>query len=428
MSGQVTIHEQQVLGQMLTHPACIDAATDVLVGSMFRDHRHELIFDAIDRQASTGQPADTIGVADALGDDLGTCGGLVYLHELADAAVGTSQSSTLWHAGKVRDAATVRQIRSIGDQLVALADLDGDAVETLDAARATLDRLARQDDTDLDNAQAVAAAIEALDRPIGTRTPWRALNEGISGWSPGFLYVAGARPGIGKTVLGICALLDMAKRGHQAVMVSLEMPKTDLYQRMLCAIGGVDAERMQHRALFEADYQRLSQAAGDIAALPLVVDDRSALSLAQIRAKIRTAQRTAPVGLVVVDYLSLVKPPRDAPRNDRRVQVDAIAQGLKELAKDLTVPVLALAQLNRGIEGRADKAPTMADLRESGGIEAAADVVLLMHRDVHETPDVLDVTVAKNRHGPQTRFDLDFVGKHFRIEDQQWTPTNALGA
>lgn len=428
MSEQVTVHEQQVLGQMLSRPECIDAATDALAPDQFRDHRHELIFTAINAQASKGQPADTIGVADALGDDLGTCGGLVYLHELIDGAIGASVSSTLWHAGKVRDAATVRQVRSIGADLVALADLDGDATETLDAARARLDRLAATDDADLNNAEAVAAAIDALERPVGIKTPWRDLNDGISGWAPGFLYVAGARPGIGKTVLGVSVLLDVAKRGHQAVMVSLEMPKTDLYQRMLCAVGGVDAELMQHRALRPVDYDRLSSAAGDIAALQLVVDDRSAMSLAQIRAKVRTAQRKAPVGIVVVDYLGLVKPPHDAPRHDRRVQVDAIAQGLKELAKDMSVPVLALAQLNRGIEGRAEKMPTLADLRESGGIEQAADVVLLMHRDVHETPDELLVTVAKNRHGPQTYFTLAFIGKHFRIEDTKWTPTNALGA
>ena len=162
---------------------------------------------------------------------------------------------------------------------------------------------------------------------------------------------------------------------------------------------------------------KLAQAAKTIAERQMVVDDRSAISLAQIRAKVRRTQRDREVGLVIVDYLGLVKPPPDAPRNDRRVQVDAIAQGLKNLARDLRVPVLALAQLNRGIESRADKAPGMADLRESGGIEAAADVVILLHRDVVDAPERLEVTIPKNRHGPQARFDLDFQGAYSRAVD-----------
>jgi replicative DNA helicase len=190
---------------------------------------------------------------------------------------------------------------------------------------------------------------------------------------------------------------------------------------MLAAVGTVDGERIQHRATRGDDDERLAKAAAHIARLPLVVDDRSALSLAQIRAKVRAVQRTRGVGLVIVDYLGLVKPPPDAPRNDRRVQVDAIAQGLKNLARDLRVPMLALAQLNRAIEGRADKMPTLSDLRESGGIEAAADVVMLMHRATSvERGDVTDVqvSIATSRHGPQSLCHLAFEGQFSRAVDQ----------
>jgi replicative DNA helicase len=199
------------------------------------------------------------------------------------------------------------------------------------------------------------------------------------------------------------------------------MPKTELYLRMLSATGSVAGDRLTHRATRLDDDQRLAEAAAHIARLPLVVDDRSAMSLAQIRAKVRSQQRKTHVGLVIVDYLGLVKPPPDAPRHDRRVQVDAIAQGLKNLARDLRVPILALAQLNRGIEGRADKMPALSDLRESGGIEAAADVVLLMHRATNEIHgDVTDLTLffAKNRHGPQALCHLNFEGPYSRATDQ----------
>lgn len=226
------------------------------------------------------------------------------------------------------------------------------------------------------------------------------------------------------TVFGIGVLLDMARRGKTAVMVSLEMPKSELYLRML-STAGVPGDRIMHRRLDKEDHARMAKAAAAISLLPIVVDDRSALSLAQIRAKVKGVQRTRDVGVVVVDYLGLVKPPGDVPRNDRRVQVDAIAQGLKELARDLRVPVVALAQLNRGIEGRAVKVPTLADLRESGGIEAAADVAILLHRDHEESPEELQVSIPKNRHGPQGQFRLAFRGQFSRIDDHHraWQDT-----
>lgn len=414
MTDHVLEHEQQLLGAMLTSAAAIDDAAHVQPGD-FESPRHEAIFDAIQAQTGEGQPVDAISIAERLatGDVKVPAS---YLLELTGGLV--TATSAAWHADRVRAASMRRAVRAVGVRLEALSAADGDPLEVVNAARAELDAVTEAADTGEESHEsAIYAAIDSLDAPIGLKTPWRRLSDTISGWAPGALYIAGARPGGGKTVVAIGAALDCAYRGKTPVVFSLEMPKNELYLRMLSAVGTVDGETIQHRATTMADTEKLAQAAKTIAERQMVVDDRSAISLAQIRAKVRRTQRDREVGLVIVDYLGLVKPPPDAPRNDRRVQVDAIAQGLKNLARDLRVPVLALAQLNRGIESRADKAPGMADLRESGGIEAAADVVILLHRDVVDAPERLEVTIPKNRHGPQARFDLDFQGAYSRAVD-----------
>ena len=409
----MTNHERQVLGAMLTSNAAIDDVTPILTGRDFAHHHHEQIFDAILAHVGDGQPVDVVAIGDRIEK------GRAYLHELVAGLI--TAASAGYHAERVRDAARVRKVREVGTRLEAIAGTDTDPLEIVNTARAELDTLLEVDDADESHETAVYAALETLEQDPGMPTAWRVVTQVIGGWRPGMLYVIGARPGVGKTVLGIGALLDAGRRGQTGIMFSLEMPKSELYLRMLSSVGEVDGDKLTHRRLADADHGKLAEAAAHIARLPLVVDDRSALSLAQMRAKIRTAQRKEPVGLVVVDYLGLVKPPPDAPKGDRRVQVDAIAQGLKNLARDLKVPVVALAQLNRAIEGRHDKAPSLSDLRESGGIEAAADIVVLMHRDtgidLESDPTDLRLSFAKNRHGPQAAAHLIFQGQYSRALD-----------
>lgn len=416
-------HELQVLAGMLVSKAAVEDATEILTGADLADYRHEIVFDAIAHLDADGHPVDPLSVHDHLtATGLGAKVSLAYLHEIINELV--SPSSTGYHAQHVKADSIRSRVRKVGEQVTALGVLE-DPLEAVNAARALLDGAVDEQPSGVPNEQAVYEAIDSLDAPLGIPTPWSDLSGLIQGWAPGMLYVAGARPGVGKTVLGTGALLDAAYRTKGAVvMVSLEMPRNELYLRMLSNVGEVNGDRLTHRKTTPADDEKLSTAAARIAGLPLVVDDRSAMSLAQVRALVRAEQRKREVSLVVVDYLGLVKPPADAPKHDRRVQVDAIAQGLKNLARDLRVPIIALAQLNRGIEGRADKVPTLADLRESGGIEAAADCVLLMHR-TEEAPNDLLVTVAKNRHGPRGHFTLNFRGEFSRIEDLY---PNRLGA
>lgn len=424
--------ERIVLGAMMLAPRVIDDICEIVTGADFADPRHEVVFDAITALQASGRPVDQITVADHLqtGGHLGRVGGLVAVHDMVG-SVPTAANGP-WYAERVRSAAVIRRVHQAGQRLQQLAEgadaTDAtDALDTVNAARAELDAIVAPEHQDVPNERAVYDAIEALDDPPGLATPWPSLTKLIAGLKPGGLYVVGSRPAVGKSSVAAAFVLDAARRGQTGVMFSLEMTKPELYHRLLAAVGEVDMGRIQHRTLQRDDHERIAKAAAHIARLPLVIDDRSDLSVAQIRARVRSVRRRRPVGVVVVDYLGLLRPPAGVARNDRRVQVDAISRSLKVLAKDMQVPVVALAQLNRMIETRAVKAPLMSDLRESGAIEQDADVVILLHRDPDDESMGTDLhlMVGKNRHGPQGRVTLNFRGHYARIDDmsEQWTPS-----
>ena len=425
-------HEAQVIGSLILRPSMLDDVSEVIGSEDFYSPKHSLIWDAIGRLHDAGSAVDQVSVADQLGRDghLRSVGGFSGIHAIT-AAVSLS-ANAVWHAQRVRDAALLRKV---GAAATALHDMsleqtatEDEALAVVDAARAELDKLASRDVAELSHEDGVWASIEALAEPPGDPTPWPKVTRSIAGWKPGQLYIIAARPAGGKSIAGVMSAVDMARHGKTALLFSMEMPRTDLYHRMLVARAEVDMGKLQTRRLSETDHRRLQEAARDIASLPLIVDDRASLSVAQIRAKVRAAKRHGPVGIVVVDYLGLIRPPSYAPKNDRRVQVDAISRSLKELAMDAQVPVVAMAQINRGPEGRMDKMPLASDLRESGGIEADADVVMVLHREVTAVgPDAsaedlrkastIQMGIAKNRHGEMTRHEFVWQGHYSRFTD-----------
>lgn len=414
--------EEIVLGSMMASRDATDEVSALLTGRDFYQPSNEVVYDAIIALAAANKPTEPTSIIDHLGTNAPQCGGIARLHALMGSAVGPD--SARHYATIVRADATRRTIRAAGAKLATLADVpEGDALELVNAARAELDGLTERDDSDITNAEAVWQAVEALDEPPGLPTPWPSLTKILAGWKPQAMYIFGARTSVGKSVVALACLLDMARRGKTAILFSLEMSKVEVYHRMLSSVGSIDGSRIQQRALRTEDFAKAGKAAEAIAKLPLVVDDRAGLSVAQIRSKVRSVQRHSEVGLVIVDYLGKVKPPADTPRNDRRVQVDAIAWGLKEIARELNVPLIAMSQLNRGVESRADRTPTSADLRESGGQEQDSDVVVLMHRALSEKdgdPTALHLNVSKNRHGPLSAVELIFLGHFSRAEEHSW--------
>lgn len=410
--------ERAALGAMLISPRVIDDVTEIITGPAYNQPRHELIHDAILALHLASTPVDIVTVADELHrrGQLERAGGQAYLHELAHDV--PTPASAGYYARLINDAHTMRLVQQIGHRVTELSQHPSDdPLDIVNAARDELDRLAIDDHQTISHEAALYAAVDELEEDPGLPTPWRDLTNTIAGWRPGVLYIIGARPAIGKSVIGNGIALDAARRGPTGMLFTLEMSRSEIYHRLFSAVGDVDNAHIQHRNITESDYRKIATATAQLAQLPLHIDDRSGISVAQIRAAIKTEQRKRDVGVVVIDYLQLITPPAAGRNDDRRVQVDAISRQLKALAKDCRVPVVALTQLNRNSENRTDKVPTMSDLREAGGQEQDADVVILLHRDVKDEPDRMHMVVAKNRHGAQRRLTLRFDGAHSRADD-----------
>lgn len=406
-------HEKVVLGSMMLAPAVIDEVCEVITGRDFHHPRHEQVFDAIAALHADGKPADTLAVSARLG----AVASLAYLHELTGGV--SVAASAAYYAEKVRDASMLRKVAETGTRLQQMGQQEADSadavLDVVNTARAELDALVT-DDGETTPEDDLFAAIDDLEGDPGTPTPWRDLNEVLAGWKPGAFYIVGARPGVGKSVIANAALLDMARRGKRTVMFNLEMSKSEIYHRLMASVGGIDMGRIQHRKLNPADWERVKTAKNHLIGLPLEVDDRGSIRVAQIRSKVRTIQRREDVGLVIVDYLQLMK--AGGRVESRQQEVSEMSRALKLMAKELQVPVLALSQLNRGAAAGPERMPQMSDLRESGSLEQDADVVVLLHRDQEREPDTLLMLVAKNRHGPNDRvIRLAWEGQYARATD-----------
>lgn len=410
--------ERSTIGAAMLNSTVIDDVAEIITPQDMGDARHELIWAAVLDLHGEGVAPDIVSVSDRLGSDLTRCGGHAYLAELS--MIATASASATHHAAIVAREATRRRVRRAAAQLAQDADNpEADPLDVINAARVTLDGLTAADDGGIATGADVFDAIESLEQPPGMPTPWPSMTKVIAGWKASELYIFGARPATGKTIVAQAVALDMARRGKHAYLASLEMSRDEMYLRMLSAVGSVDMGRIQSRSLTNDDHERLSRAATHIAGLPLSLDDRASLSVAQIRAEAKRIQRREELGVIVVDYLGLIRPADK--RQDRRVQVDQISRDLKLLAKDLKVPVVAMSQLNRGSAGGGgpERKPMLSDLRESGAQEQDAGVVVLLHRDVADPvrSTELGMYIAKNRHGQTRPLTFDFQGHHSRITE-----------
>lgn len=408
--------ERSVLGSILMSRTAADDVSSVISAEDFHVEQHGRIFDAVMALHSAGSPVDVITVADELGKagDLQRCGGHAYLHELVGCV--STPTSASFYAQIVSDKATLRRLEAAGARIVNAAQSEAHVDEVSAFAQSVV--LEASDGGGNDDGDGVDEALETLDHRRFVPTPWEDMNDVIAGWTPGHLYVIGARPSIGKTRFGTNVALDAARRGWKVIFFSMEMPKSELVLQMLSSIGGVDGGRIVQRELTSQDRAAMDRAAEEYRRLGIVVDPRPGLTLAQMRAKVRQVRSRHDNVLVVWDYLTLAR--GSDRRADRRVQVDEIAQDAKEMAKTLDVPVIALAQLNRASEHGPSTMPDLKDLRESGGIEAAADIVVLMHREKNEQvgdPRQLMCFIGKNRFGPTATLDLYFDGRLSRITD-----------
>jgi replicative DNA helicase len=414
-----------VLGAALRDNEAIADVLGVLDVEDFRTDAHRRLWAAMLALFDKGQAVEPVTLAELLERQghLADVGGPSYIGKLY---VGTATSAhAVRHARVVRDRSIIRQLAAAAHQIVRDAeDPADDAEATLEAAEqriyAIADRGSRARARKL--GEALPAVCERIDRRAqdgqalrGLRTGLADLDYLLAGLQSGELILLAARPSVGKTALGLAIACEVALSGTGVFFASLEQPLVDLAERALCSRAGVDLQRVRHGESDEADHGRLLDALPVLRQAPLWVDDTSPQGMVRVAATARRLKRQHGVGLVVVDYLQLVQPDdRKAPRHE---QVGAVSRRLKGLARELSLPVLALAQLNRASEERAGGRPRLADLRESGSLEADADTVLLLH-DPREGR-ALEVLVAKQRNGPVGQLTVNFDRATQRFQDAE---------
>lgn len=407
--------ERIVLGAVMASDGETLADTS-LTADEFSRVPHRELWTLLAAMTTAGQPVHPVAVKDRLAQSpiVGIDG--PYLHTLY-ASVPTTANAE-FYAAIVREHADLRSIGAAGQRMMQATTI-GDAENAKAHARQTLDAL------DLRDAGGTSSRVGDLLMPTmhaielgqspGLSTPWHDLDSRLGGLRPGTSTVIAARPGLGKSIVGLQIAAHVAQKHGLALLHSLEMPSGELMRRLLSSTSGVDFSSLNGKPN-DMEWRRLSKVMGDLSAMPLAVDDRATVTVTEIAANARRHARDG-LKLLVIDYLQLLTPTdRRAPRQE---QVAEQSRSLKLLAKDLGIAVVVLAQLNRASENRADKHATLADLRESGAIEQDADAVLLLYRDA-DTKDesvkrTLEVGVAKNRGGPTGRVDLYWDAAHMRV-------------
>lgn len=414
--------EESLLGAMLLSPDAISAAQERCTASDFYGPAHATIFAAITALAGRGDPVDPLTVVAEIqrsgqSDLVGDPAALVALQ---------TETPSIAHAGYyaqiVAESGLRRALVGAGREVIALAEAPaGDVLDLVDQAEAQVTAVAgaRFSPELTPVATAVSSVVQAADdyaahpgRLLGIPTGFPDLDRVLSGLRRDALYVVGGVSSMGKTSFALSMVRAAGKAGVPTLLFSLEMGSHELAARLVSTEARIPTELVERGAMSDAQWIRYSDAARTVSSWPLFIEE-GATSLSGIRARARRAARRHGIGLVVVDYLQLVEDPATRSQN-RTVEVGSVAQGLKRLAKELHVPVVAPAQINRQSWSRNDKRPTMADLRESGQIEQAADVILGLHRPLVFDPDTAErdaaqVGVLKNRLGGRANVWVDMV-------------------
>jgi replicative DNA helicase len=407
----MTHFEQSVIGSiLLTNGKALESLS--LAPADFDDLQNERIYKTMLEMKANRQPIDVLTVGAAL-PKLAS-----YLHDIVTAT--PTAASVNFYASKVIEEATRRRLAVAGTMIHSKAQHE-DLATVFDTAKKEIDDLIDRNSAVKPSyvADELLAYMDEIDRPKNyPLSPWPLLNDIIGGFRPGALYIVGARPGVGKTIVGLQIAWELSKTGAVSFH-SLEMGKHELYNRIVASQAEVYLGNIEKGNLKEWEWERILKVRTEIQSHKLAIHDKSGQNLLQIRAQANSVKGSGELKAIVVDYLGLIQ---DTERGRKRYEmITDISIGLKNLARDLNVPVIALAQLNRGPEQRKDSEPDMADLRDSGGIEQDADVVMLLHRirteqDKEEwQKSQMIIKVAKNRHGITGEAGLKFEGHLARV-------------
>jgi replicative DNA helicase len=426
--------ERSVLGGVMLNNEVWDQVIERVHEKDFYQFKHRLIFRAMSELSARNSPIDILTVTEALKatQEFDSVDGEAYLLHLLNNT--PSVANIVAYTDIVRERSILRQLITISGDIAgsAFSPEGRSSLELLDDAERKIFAIAEQGAKDngpelIKNVlSTVVDRIDTLfhsDQAItGLSTGYHDLDEMTSGLQPADLIIVAGRPSMGKTSFAMNLAEHAAiKDGKPILVFSMEMPSESLAMRMLSSLGRIDQHNLRTGKLVDEDWPRIASTSHMLAETKLFIDDTPALSPSEMRARARRlAKEHGQLGLIVIDYLQLMQVPGQ--RDNRVAEISEISRSLKTLAKELNVPVVALSQLNRGLEQRQDKRPVMSDLRESGAIEQDADLIIFIYRDEvynPESPDkgIAEVIIAKHRNGPIGRVRLTFLGKYTRFEN-----------
>jgi replicative DNA helicase len=429
--------ERSVLGAVLLDNRQINKAQELLTHEAFYAERHRRIFRALEELSETGTALDLVTLRDALerAGSLEACGGVAYIATLID---GTARSANVEHYAKiVKEKAILRElIRSAQQILSSAMRATGSADEVLDEAEKAIFHVAeeRLRSGFLSMRTVGELSIKVIEdlthrreTVTGIHSGFLQLDELTAGLQPSDLIILAARPSMGKTALSLNIAAHAAMRNGRTVGVfSLEMSHQQLFQRMLCAEARVDAHRLRTGRIGKDEWDRIIKAFAELSEAPMFIDDTPGATITEMRAKARRLKLERGLDLVIVDYLQLMQ--GRGRYESRQQEISEISRSLKEMAKELHIPIVALSQLSRAPEQRStgEKRPQLSDLRESGAIEQDADVVLFLFREEiykKDDPDVkgkAELIIGKQRNGPTGTIDLHFIREFTSFVNPEW--------
>ena len=432
--------EQAVLGAMLISKEAIAESAQILNPQDFYREAHRIVFEAMLDLSNRNQAVDNLTVIEQLNktNQLEKVGGIAFVTALANTV--PTAANVVFYAKIVKEKALMRHLINTATAIAAMGyEGADDADSIMDKAEKMILEIASNRKTGdftpinqivIDTFSKIENLYESKGGLTGLSTGFKDLDKLTAGLQPSDLILVAARPSMGKTAftLNIASYVAL-KENKPVAFFSLEMSKEQLMQRMLCAEGLVESQRLRVGDLDEQDWQKLIAAADKFSKAPLYIDDTPGISIMELRSKARRLQQEKGLSLVLIDYLQLMQGRANKNGDNRQQEISEISRSLKSLARELNVPVIALAQLSRSVESRQIKKPMLSDLRESGSLEQDADIVMFLYREDYynaetENKNITDVIVAKHRNGPVDTVQLFFHKEFTKFADLLRTQDN----
>lgn len=434
--------EQCVLGGVLLENEAISKVLEIMIADDFYRESHRKICHSMIELFEKSEPIDLITLTNILKskNQLDEVGGAAYLASLVDSI--PTAANIGYYAKIVKEKSILRGLINAATEIVARGYEDGgDVVDLLDQAEKSIFQISESQIKPSfyeiksilkESFKTIEKLYESREIVTGVPTGFDEIDKLTTGFQPADLIIIAGRPSMGKTAFSLnIAQYAAIKKNIPAALFSLEMSKEQLVLRMLCSEAKVDAHRLRGGFLGEEDWPKLTRAAGILSEAPIFIDDTPALSVLEMRAKTRRLMAEHTLGLVIVDYLQLMRGrglfARGRSSETREQEISDITRSLKSLAKELHIPVIALSQLNRRVEERQNKRPQLADLRESGAIEQDADLIAFIYRDeIYDRSDdnpnkgIAEIIIGKQRNGPVGEVKLAFLDKYTTFENLAW--------